>query len=96
MIRVLIERHIAESLEVAYETRSRKVLQNAVAAPGFIAGESLSNRNDPNNHFILSNWRSVSHWDRWYRSKERKELMAELIPMMDREETITILEQGGP
>jgi len=95
MIRVLIERHIAESLEAAYETRSRKVLQNAVAAPGFISGEALSNRNDPNNRFILSNWRSVSHWDRWYRSKERKELMAELMPMMDREEIITILEQGG-
>jgi heme-degrading monooxygenase HmoA len=94
MIRVLIERHIAESLEAAYETRSRKVLQNAVAAPGFISGEALNNRNDPNNRFILSNWCSVSHWDRWYRSKERKELMAELTPMMDREEVITILEQS--
>ena len=27
MIRVLIERHIAETLESAYEDRSRKVLQ---------------------------------------------------------------------
>lgn len=95
MIRVLIERHIAESLEAAYETSSRKVLQSAVAAPGFISGETLSNRNDPNNRFTLANWRSVSHWNNWYHSDERKELMAELIPMMDRDEVITILDQSG-
>ena len=38
MIRVLIERHIAETLEAAYEERSRKVLQQAVSAPGSIQG----------------------------------------------------------
>ena len=41
MIRVLIERHIAETLESAYEDRARKVLQQAVSAPGFISGETL-------------------------------------------------------
>ena len=95
MIRVLIERHIAETLEAAYELRSRKVLQNAFAAPGFISGETLINRNDPNNRFTLSNWRSVSHWENWYQSNQRKELMANLVPMMDREEVITILEQSN-
>lgn len=95
MIRVLIERHIAETLEVAYELRSRKILQNAFVAPGFISGETLSNRNDPNNRFTLSNWRSISHWESWYHSSQRKELMADLVPMMDRDEVITILEQSN-
>lgn len=95
MIRVLIERHIAETLETAYEQRSRKVLQNAFAAPGFISGETLSNRDDPNNRFTLSNWRSVSHWERWYHSSQRKQLMNDLMPMMDREEVVTVLEQSN-
>ena len=50
MIRVLIERHIAETLETAYEERSRAILQNAVAAPGFISGETLVNAHDPNHN----------------------------------------------
>ncbi|MBE02681.1 antibiotic biosynthesis monooxygenase [Marinobacter lutaoensis] len=95
MIRVLIERHIAESLEDAYEQRARRVLQQAVAAPGFVSGETLLDAHDPNHRITLANWRSEADWNRWYHSDERKELMAELIPMMDREETITVLEQSA-
>ncbi len=95
MIRVLIERHIAESLESAYELRARKVLQQAVSAPGFISGETLSDSHDPNHRITLANWRSEMDWNRWYQSEERRELMAELIPMMDQDETITVLKQSS-
>lgn len=95
MIRVLIERHIAESLEAAYEVRSRKVLQQAVAAPGFISGETLVDRHDPNHRITLANWRSEADWDRWYHSENRRDLMTELIPMMDQDEKITVLAQNG-
>lgn len=93
MIRVLIERHIAETLESAYEDRSRKILQRAVAAPGFISGETLVDANDPNHRITLANWRSGADWDHWYQSSERKALLAEVAPMMDQDEKITILEQ---
>ncbi|MBN7769438.1 antibiotic biosynthesis monooxygenase [Marinobacter daepoensis] len=94
MIRVLIERHIAETLESAYEDRARKVLQRAVSTPGFISGETLVDSSDPNHRITLANWRSEADWDRWYRSSERRELMAELTPMMDRDEMITVLQHS--
>ena len=94
MIRVLIERHIAESLESAYEERSRKVLQQAVNAPGFISGETLVDAHDPNHWLTLANWRSEADWDQWYHSEERKGLLTELQPMMDRDEAITVLTQS--
>lgn len=91
MIRVLIERHIAESLEPAYEERARRILQRAVSTPGFVSGETLVDSNDHNHRFTIANWRSETDWLRWKRSEERKSLMAELIPMMDRDEVITVL-----
>lgn len=94
MIRVLIERHIAESLEPAYEERSRKILQRAVSTPGFISGETLRDTNDNNHRFTLANWRSEADWLRWQQSEERKSLMAELMPMMDRDEVITVLKHS--
>lgn len=94
MIRVLIERHIAETLEAAYEERSRKVLQQAVSAQGFISGETLVDAHDPNRRLTLANWRSEADWDRWYRSEARKSLLLELQPMMDRDEAITVLLQS--
>ncbi|SFR48639.1 Antibiotic biosynthesis monooxygenase [Marinobacter daqiaonensis] len=93
MIRVLIERHIAESLESAYEERSRWILQNAVSAPGFISGETLANTKDPNHRITLANWRTEADWDRWYHSEERQQLLNDLQPMMDQDERITILRQ---
>ena len=93
MIRVLIERHIAESLESAYEERSRKILQNAVSAPGFVSGETLVNAHDPNHRITLANWRSEADLDRWYHSEERQELLSDVKPMMDQDEKITILHQ---
>ncbi len=95
MIRVLIERHIAETLEEAYEQRARKVLQHAVAAPGFVSGETLVDSHDPNHRITLANWRSEADWDRWFHSEERRELMSELVPMMDKEETVLVLQQSG-
>ncbi|MCK0105356.1 antibiotic biosynthesis monooxygenase family protein [Marinobacter sp. S0848L] len=94
MIRVLIERHIAETLEAAYEDRARKVLQQAVSAPGFVSGETLVDSKDPNHRITLANWRSEMDWDRWYNSEERKDLMSELVPMMDQDEHITVLYQS--
>ena len=94
MIRVIIERHIAETLETTYEQAAKNTLQQAVSADGFISGESLRNANDPNPRLILSNWRSVQDWHRWFLSEERKEMMNILNPMLETEEKITILEQA--
>ncbi|MEX0604224.1 MAG: antibiotic biosynthesis monooxygenase [Marinobacter sp.] len=94
MIRVLIERHIAVSLESAYEECSRSVLRQAIDATGFVSGETLVDASDPNHRLTLCNWRSSADWDRWYHSAERKELMANLLPMMDKEEKVTVLKQS--
>jgi heme-degrading monooxygenase HmoA len=92
MIRVIIERHIAESLEGAYEKASRDILQQAFHAPGFISGESLKNAFDPNHRILLSKWRTVQDWQGWFASSERKAMMLELSPMLEREEKITVFE----
>ncbi|BES71083.1 hypothetical protein RE428_21010 [Marinobacter nanhaiticus D15-8W] len=93
MIRVLIERHIAATLESTYEQASRTLLQRAVSAPGFISGETLVDAKDMNHRLTLCNWRSVADWDYWYHSEERNEMMNELKPMLDQDEKVTILEQ---
>lgn len=92
MIRVIIERHIAPTLEVPYERAARNTLQKAVDVSGFISGETLKNTTDPNHRVILSTWRSLQDWQRWFSSEERKEMLAEISPMLEREEHITALE----
>ena len=93
MIRVTIERHIADDLEGLYEQAARETLAQAMQAPGFISGESLRNAFDHNHRIVLANYRSVQDWQRWFSSPERKNVMAKITPMLDGDEKITVMEQ---
>lgn len=92
MIRVMIDRHIAETLETHYWDLIRRLLQQAVSAPGFISGETLTDMNDANHCIIWSTWRSEADWENWLRSPERKTMMEQLAPMLDREEKYLVLQ----
>lgn len=91
MIRVLIERHIAATLESAYEERSKHLLRYAIDTPGFVSGETLVDAEDPNHRLTLCTFRTKEEWDNWYHSQARIDLMKELGPMMDEDEKITLL-----
>ncbi len=92
MIRVIIERSIAETLEIHYENISKETLQLAIRSPGFISGESLKDIQNPRHHILLCKWRSVEDWQLWVESPERKAMMSKLNILFDQEEKITLLE----
>ena len=92
MIRVIIERFIAETLEEHYETAAKQTLQLAVCAPGFISGETLQDINNPRHRIVLCKWRSVKDWQDWQDSLKRKRMMSKLRLLFDKDEKITIFE----
>jgi len=92
MIRVIIERSIAESLEANYEDTAKETLQKAIRSPGFISGESLKDITNSRHRVILCTWRSLQDWQMWLLSEERKEMMDKLNLMLEREEKVTVLE----
>ncbi len=92
MIRVIIERFIAESLESNYEVTAKQTLQKAIQAPGFISGESLKDIQNKRHRVVLCNWRSLQDWQVWLSSPERKGMMDELNLMLEKTEKVTVLE----
>lgn len=92
MIRVIIERHIADDLTEHYEEAARNTLQQAMSAHGFISGEALYDTTNPSHRYVIVTYRTIQDWQRWYRSSERQEMMAAIHPMLETEEKITILE----
>tara|TARA_R110001592_G_scaffold296139_1_gene566469 strand:+ start:21773 stop:22057 length:285 start_codon:yes stop_codon:yes gene_type:complete len=92
MIKVIIERFIADSLEANYEATAKEILQKAILSEGFISGESLKDIINPKHRFIICNWRSIIEWQQWELSHERKEMMDKLNLMLEKEEKITALE----
>lgn len=96
MIRVIIERQIAEAMERTYEEQARQALSNAVEIPGFISGESLKDERNPNHRVILSSWRSAADWYRWQQSPQRREMMSRIRPMLETDERILVLDYALP
>ncbi|XOZ34058.1 antibiotic biosynthesis monooxygenase family protein [Halomonadaceae bacterium KBTZ08] len=96
MIRVIIERHIAESMETTYDELARQTLRNAIDVPGFISGESLKDDHNPRHRVILSSWRSAADWYRWYGSEERREKINQIRPLLEDDERVTVLEYTVP
>ena len=71
MIKVLIERVIAEGLEGPYEEVARKVLSAAIQSPGFISGESFKDLEQSNHRIITVTWQNRHSWERWEKSAAR-------------------------
>ncbi len=92
MIRVMIERHIADELAMHYDKAARETLQLAMQAHGFISGEALRNAHDPNHRLVIATYRTLQDWQRWAGSSERLEMMSAINPMLETEEKVTIFE----
>ncbi|MBV1877061.1 MAG: antibiotic biosynthesis monooxygenase [Pseudomonadales bacterium] len=92
MIRVLIERTIAEGLEHYYDSTIKRTVSAVISAPGCISGESLKDANNTHRRIVMSKWESKQDWDQWFHSSERRNVISEIKPMLEGQEKITILE----
>lgn len=94
MIRVFIERLIAESMESTYDDVEKQTLQTAITAPGFISGESLKDVKNPLHRVVLCKFRSEVDWNNWYQSDARKDMMAKINLIIEGDEKITLLDMA--
>lgn len=42
--------------------------------PGYISGETLRNVHRPEEYVVISTWRSMEDWERWFANERRAEL----------------------
>ena len=93
MIRVIIEREIAEGLEKFYEDAVTGLLKSLQAEPGYLSGESLVELHRPNRYVVVTRWSSEDAWNRWFHSAQRQELLGKIRPFLLTEEKFTLLRQ---
>lgn len=91
MIKVIIERVLAEDMESTYDSEIRKSLAAIVSAKGYISGASYSNVDNPNVRTIITNWDNVTCWNRWHKSKTRREVNKAIVLMLKQDEKIKVL-----
>lgn len=92
MIKVLIERRIAEGLEGNYEQTVVELLNHAEKSPGYLGGESYKDAQHNNHYVVVSAWESINAWQIWLKSAERTEMLNKISAFLKRPEQFTILE----
>lgn len=91
MIKVIIQRCIANDMQNQYDKEIRTTLKNILDAPGYISGKSFVDAEHTNHRFILTDWRSLKDWQNWQNSPERKRAISGILPMLEAPEKITVL-----
>lgn len=95
MIRVFIERRLADNMEQAYYEAVRKIKFEASGMPGYVSGEVLHDCEHFDRWLVISTWQSLRDWERWEASSERKTLLGLIAPMLREPETISIFESAA-
>lgn len=90
MIKIVIERRIMPGLEAEYDEAARDAMRACVTARGFIAGESLCERQRSEHRLLITQWRDLSAWKDWLQSAERERAMLRLMPLLAEEERIRV------
>jgi heme-degrading monooxygenase HmoA len=91
MIKVIIERVLADDMQSTYDSEIRKSLTEITKAKGYISGASYSNIDNPNIRTIITNWDNVACWNRWHKSRERREVNKAITLMLIQDEKIKVL-----
>lgn len=91
MIKVIIERILADDMERTYDFEIRKSLKAIMTAKGYITGTSHCNLDNPNIRTIITNWDNVECWNRWYKSQIRREFTNSITLMLQQDEKIKVL-----
>lgn len=91
MIKVIIDRRIADDMESTYEAAIKNTLRAILEAPGYVSGASYIDHKDARHRIIITNWQSVEDWYHWESSESRQEVISSIRPILMREERITIL-----
>jgi len=91
MIKVIIERVIAEGLESHYEKAIGNLLNIMTNAPGYISGESLIDAQVSNHYVVIARWSTESAWMNWFHSAERKHVLMVIAPFLQTDEKCSLL-----
>jgi antibiotic biosynthesis monooxygenase (ABM) superfamily enzyme len=91
MLAVMIKRHLAPGMESTYEEFSRKIIQAAVPAKGFISSKAFKDINDSGMRYTLIQMETLADWRAWQNSAERKAALVQIQPLLREPETVTIL-----
>jgi heme-degrading monooxygenase HmoA len=70
-VKVIIKRKVPEEAAAFLEPLLNDLRSKARQQEGYITGETLDRIDTPGHSLVISTWRSMEDWRRWFASQER-------------------------
>ncbi len=83
-VRIIIDRKVKKGKESDFAKLLRKVRSGAMFSKGYISGEMLRARDDPQNYIVITAWQSVGDWEKYESAPETTKARARIEKLMVR------------
>ncbi|MGB7576068.1 MAG: antibiotic biosynthesis monooxygenase family protein [Thermodesulfobacteriota bacterium] len=83
-VRIIIDRKVKKGKEADFAKLLRALRSKAIFSKGYISGEMLRNRDDPQNYIVITAWQSVSDWEAYENVPETSKIHARIERLMAR------------
>ncbi|SDD98551.1 antibiotic biosynthesis monooxygenase family protein [Desulfuromonas thiophila] len=93
-VKIIILRHVPADKEEALRPLLLKMRALAHAQPGYLAGETLVNYDDPSERVVISSWKTLENWNSWLRDPQRIALQDEVDRLLGQETLYQIYYNG--
>ena len=88
--KVMIDRKIKEGKESDFFKLLKELRAKAIAAPGYISGETLQAMNDSHHYVVISTWQGVDEWKNWENNPQRKEITDQIEKLVSKPTGVNI------
>lgn len=89
-LRIIIDRKVKKGKEADFAKLLRKLRSGAIFSKGYISGEMLRARDDPQNYIVITAWQSVADWEKYERVPETIKTHARIEKLMVRPTKVKI------
>jgi heme-degrading monooxygenase HmoA len=89
-VRIIIDRKLRRGKEKDFAALLRKLRSKAIFSEGYISGEVLRARDDPQNYIVITAWQSVADWEKYEKVPDTSKVHARIEKLMVRPTKVKI------
>ena len=70
-VKILLKRQVSEDKISELKELIDQLRTATTGQPGYISGDTLRRVDKPGEHLVISKWKSLAYWDRWFEQPKR-------------------------
>ncbi|HLA27232.1 MAG TPA: antibiotic biosynthesis monooxygenase family protein [Syntrophales bacterium] len=94
IVKIFIQSKNDPAKEKEFKQLLQELRTKVTQAEGFISGETMQSVEDPSIHLTIGTWRSITNWNKWLNSPERRAIQDKFSQVLIEPVTMTLYRYG--